>query len=1326
MKTKSEAVELVFAAISQMRKKANAEVVSIAWASLHNKLLQISDRRFKITDYGTRDLAGFFTMLAPDIRAFRGDGGWIIETAQSQETIDHYPESKPISPVAAVPASRSKLPSPTGRVREDLWQSIMDYASDRTYVWDGELGRARVGHPGEHAQQMPTLTATELGEWRQAFLDAHINDIGKDDLSNARRWQKLGLSTQNLPVPLQQPWNREVSRRVKQRLKAFFSTLENGDRSEPEQSQQLSQSGTNSASRSPDEEVEAARNRGDSFSVGELYAQRLMNAQPTTLDMLLAKITAAWGGNKGFAIDPASLSDLSEQMQSFAASNLSTALVNALRQLDKVGVDWPDSVRDLTYRLRLEISDIYGVNERSPLENCRAALAHLGDLMSESVAAVEGFLRTTPATAKAASIELLKRAHRLQSMLVLAERQFLRDLEVLIGPAFRKLCEAYERHDDLEVIRRAPEFIENLKAHRPDTSDPRLRSEVWRSLVQPVLDHLSIVVEDATNRGEVALAPALALRNPSTKADLRLTKSEIHLSFSLTNQGKGHANDVSLKRADTNSNVKLLLVEPHGPFDVPPNSEQLIRLCMVLDAPYENLDLPIEWVCQTTAGKQALVADRILVSQQVTEPDWDALLSNPPYGLNPIKRPERLYGRDSLLRQLTLAAMAGTSTFVWGQKRIGKTSLLQVLAAELSERQDTAPILLRMGELVSLHEGQLARLIAQRLAAKCKVKIAIPEEAEFGAGLSRLISFTEDLAGANPNQKLVVIIDEFDDLDAAFYTGERGKQFVKALRSVSEVGLTFFFVGSERMETIYSRHQADLNKWTNIRLDRIDSRKDCKALVVEPVTGVIEFSSEAVDFITDYTAGNPFYINNFCYQVFERCLQEHRTFVDESDTYAVRQQLLRSLGATNFSHLWEDNPVLNHQEKRRDSAENCIALTCIASLGGRYEAMDDLMEVQESLQLAPEDRATIGVLRHACERLLKRGVLEARKNNDGYGLKLRIFNEWLGENASAKLLPIWTEFLAGERDAVEGEGTISAEFDTLESSLFPIAEDDMLAVAQRLVYCGRQKDVAEIRAWLRQFDDDGRIEIAFLLLKRISEIGFINEGTKALGLQKLEEMINGHRLKIGGGGWQIERGRRNNLAIGYLDSDHKSGGAVARDVQKSLRPGKCSSATDLDAWMHSHIETDAMVAIVDDFAGTGGTLTKGMRKFKEKIKPENWERYLVEGRISLYVMFAFPEAMEAVRAEFPGVDVVAATVFGDELRACDDASDIFIDDGERRFAKQILQQIGRELSPSAPLGHGDMGALVVFNNTTPNNTLPIFWSTGTVGERPWKALFPRA
>ncbi|KQP02768.1 hypothetical protein ASF45_16000 [Pseudorhodoferax sp. Leaf265] len=602
--------------------------------------------------------------------------------------------------------------------------------------------------------------------------------------------------------------------------------------------------------------------------------------------------------------------------------------------------------------------------------------------------------------------------------------------------------------------------------------------------------------------------------------------------------------------------------------------------------------------------------------------------------------------------------------------------------------------------------------------------IQVPTESEFGAGISLLVPFVEQLSATQPTQKFVVIIDEFDDLDAAFYTGERGRQFIKGLRSASEAGLTFFFIGSERMDAIFSRHQADLNKWTNVRLDRIDSAADCRNLIEAPVGGAIEFDPEAIEFITGYTSGNPFFINNFCYQIFDRCLQEHRTFVDANDTSAIRQQLLRSLGATNFSHFWEDNPVLDATQKRQDAAENCIALSCISALGGRYEGIDELLEAQESLPIDAQDRAQGSVLRRACARLLQRGVLEQRKDGDGLVVGLQIFREWLGENARAQLLPIWCNLLEAERAARPGEDELPASEDTADTG-FPISEDDMLIVAQRLIYCGRQKDVAEIKSWLRQFDDDSRIEIAFLLLQRMADKGFINEGMRGVQLEKVEQMILARRNGVGHGIWKIVKGRRDNLAIGYLDAEHKSGATMARELKSRVLPGKCVPAAELGQWMRTHLEADAMVAIVDDFSGTGETMLKGLRKFKAAVGAETWGRYAGEGRIAVFIMFSFPEALGAMRCEFPDIDIHSATVFGDELRSCNDQAGIFPTEDERAFAQDVVQQIGRELVPSSPLGHGAMGALVIFHNTVPNNTLPIFWSGGSVQERPWKPLFPR-
>ena len=1339
MKGREEALELVEAAFIQAQRKQGSSATSMALSVLNNRMLQMTARRFNPQAFGAKDLKAFVTLLNPTFR-LRGEAPqlaveWSAPAAVSgaaqpaRRTSVSSPrvESRNtamtgnVQPVDAPPAVQV---AESGRIRKDLWQAIMDYSSGRAYVWDASVGLARVALAQDLAPRMPTLSSIELDQWRVTFIEANRASLQGAKLVSAQRWQEQRLPTNYLPFELQQAWNRELTLRVRQRLQEFFANEPTGE---------AVAEGPNGASRDEamreafEMEVSAAKDRGDMFSVGALSAQRISDAAPDALDELLAKVTGAWASTRGVAVDAQSLQELSERMGAFAAPNLASAFVNALAHVYDLDVNLPHGASDFAFKLREEIRTMYGVDRKSPVENCRAAVAVLDHAIEEARSAVERFVRTTPSSAKVASIDVLKHAHRLQPLVVAAERQFLRDLDILIGPSFRKICEAYERNDSVDVLRRAPEFLQTLRMQSPGVADPRHRSRIWLALVRPVVKHVGALLDDATSRGEVALAPALALRNPKTKADLSSPGATIVLAFSLLNRGQGHAYDVSLRQAGEASGNHLTLIEPTGPFDVPPGGEQLVRLRLSLKAPVSELDFPIEWICQTSSAKEAVTADTLHVSQQVNEPDWHSVLLNAPYSLNPIREPGRLYGRESSLHKLRLAAMAGASTFVWGQKRIGKTSLLQVLAAEMAPRSDFTCLLLRMGEIASLHEGQLARLIAQRLVDNADVSIRVPAEAEFGASLSRLIPFVEQLVAAAPRQKYLVIIDEFDDLDASFYTGERGRQFVKALRSISEVGLTFFFVGSERMEAIYGRHQADLNKWRNITLDRIDSRSDCRSLITEPVAGVIEFAPEAIDFITDFTAGNPFYIHNFCYQIFERCLQEHRTFVDDNDTHAVREQLLRALGPTNFSHLWDDNPVLDLQDKRRESAENCVVLTCVAALGGRYEAIDELVELQETLPLSEEDRATATELRRACDRLIRRGVIKHQVTGEGSVIALPIFREWMGANAVTKLLPQWREYKETQRRerqlVLTGSEPLS---EPTEPTTFPIAEDDMLAVAQRLTYCGQQKDVAEIRSWLRQFDDDGRIEMAFQLLQRVTDRGFFNEGAKALGLQQLKQMVQAKRQSLGARSWTIVRERLDNLALGYLDSEHKSGAATTRELQKILRPGKTGPAINLGPWMHAHVDADALVVIADDFAGTGQTLVEGLKKFQAKVEPALWARFIDEKRLAVYVMFAFPEALEAANRAFPGLEVVASTVLGDELRACDEMAGIFASDDERRFAEQVLHQIGRELSPSAPLGHGGMGALVVFHNTTPNNTLPIFWCSGTVGERPWKALFQRA
>ena len=158
-----------------------------------------------------------------------------------------------------------------------------------------------------------------------------------------------------------------------------------------------------------------------------------------------------------------------------------------------------------------------------------------------------------------------------------------------------------------------------------------------------------------------------------------------------------------------------------------------------------------------------------------------------------------------------------------------------------------------------------------------------------------------------------------------------------------------------------------------------------------------------------------------------------------------------------------------------------------------------------------------------------------------------------------------------------------------------------------------------------------------------------------------------------------------------------------------MSPGKCGPASGIPTWVRGHAASDPLVVVVDDFAGTGSTLEKGLERL--------WK--------SDGAMMPDLEAVRRVKEKFAGVEALVMRTFGDEVRAFQPEAGIFADDSDRAYAQDVMLQIGRQLVPQHPLGYGDMEALVSFHNTIPNNTLPVFWSTGSANGHPWKPLFPR-
>ena len=1070
-----------------------------------------------------------------------------------------------------------------------------------------------------------------------------------------------------------------------------------------------------------DEQVQRFRRAGDPLGAGEWAAAKLLFVEGPAIEPIVAELLSAWSSPPGTVRDVESLSDLVQNRSMFSEGDMATALAAVVFRLTQNEKKAPQILGDLAYKLQPSLKDTLKIQESRKRELCPRAAAVFSSARSNLVVAVQSFEATTPATAKEASVNLIRATNRFRKVTIASERPLLSEVQLLVGPEFRKLCEDYQNHRTDGILRRTPALKQHAQSLLERSSD-WLGATAWKEVVEPVAKKVVDLAEQIIASTRTATAPKLRLSSTLFKLDLHRHGQDTALAVRLINEGMGRAKNVRLTLDEPGVPAVITVIDPRPGFDLSGSSEQLLKLSVRVDESRDSLEVPVRWHYETITGRKESQAHRLQLEQQMSQPNWEHLKSDPPYSHNPVQERERLFGRDAVLETLSLNAMAYNSCFVWGQKRIGKTSLLQVLAKELRERPDVACVFLRMGEVKGLHEGQFAHRIAERFGSDLGVP-DVPEEQYFGASMARLIPWVEQLLRNRPGSRLVLIIDEFDDLDPAYYTGERGAQFVKQLRSLSEVGLTFFLAGSERMGEIYARHDHELNKWTNVHLDTIESRADCQELITRPVRNSIEYEAASVDEIVEYCGGNPFYMHLLCFSIFQLCMREQRTFVSMTDVEEAKQRLMRTSGETNFAHFWLDNPTLAEPDHEMLAAECSLVLTLISRAGGSFDSSEDLLRAQGDSDLEAAERLPRSRLDHLVPLLIRRRVL----GRDAAGMcriQLPILRSWLSRQSETVLLPKWKTFRARMAAAEKVDVGADKRATPFVGQYFPISEDDLLTVAQPLTYLGRQVDVARIRTWLSQFDDEIRIELAYMLLRRLVEEGYISDGAYAHKIQMLTEAVREKRRVTGQGAWKEFRGRKDNLAVTYVDGDLKSGGTLTRELRNRLRPGKAGRPDGLSQWLKSHVDEDALLLVADDFAASGESLVKGLKR----LYADNGEiikQYANEGRVLCYSLFGLADALDRLKEEFPDVDVAFMQCFGDEVRALSPEAGIFERDEERAFAEEMLIQVGRELVSQFPLGFGSMGLLVCFHNTIPNNTLPVFWSNGTVAEKPWEPLFPR-
>lgn len=351
------------------------------------------------------------------------------------------------------------------------------------------------------------------------------------------------------------------------------------------------------------------------------------------------------------------------------------------------------------------------------------------------------------------------------------------------------------------------------------------------------------------------------------------------------------------------------------------------------------LKILVEWELPSNT-KEAKEYSTTLELQDLNVP-WDALIKQNPYSIQIIEEKNKLYGRDEILEELQINILSNNieSYKIWGQKRVGKSSIVKTLKSLFTDSENT---LIIYRSILGLRNPNPVRTLNDLGESICseilteienKVKLSAVREQlksipipSFDGSFYPLEKFISQLNRINPNLKFVIIIDEFDRINIDFFkASELGEGFSgsigKALNENKNVG--FILVGSENMQLL-DRQGMNYNSYLEREVDTFKKEtqyNSFKNIVLGPVTPYIHFSEEAIDRIFEKTNGNPYFTNLICKEAFKIACKNRDSFIDIHLAEHAIELIVKSSQKSHFEHFWGDGLTEDSDIQRERTAD---------------------------------------------------------------------------------------------------------------------------------------------------------------------------------------------------------------------------------------------------------------------------------------------------------------------------------------------------------------------------------------------------------------------
>lgn len=451
----------------------------------------------------------------------------------------------------------------------------------------------------------------------------------------------------------------------------------------------------------------------------------------------------------------------------------------------------------------------------------------------------------------------------------------------------------------------------------------------------PVAEYLFNLLKVNSNTA-IERAAQIKIETTNRKYNFSNTERlEQEIFFIVSNDGEGLAKNTSIS-----SLSKSFHFEPLNVGILMPGEKRDISVVSSIkfDSEFKpKLEIQFQW--EEVSGKQSFSECSVEFQVQKSEIPWEELKKLNPFSNSIIDSAEKLFGREEIIDELKSNILSENieSYKLWGQKRVGKSSIVKTLKSILDVEEKIIIVYRSSGGLRNIDPLKTLNSLGESLCTEVyeeldrKVKdtslrerlrgVKVPN---FNGSLFPLENYIKQLRRIDNSLKFIFILDEFDRINEEFFLpGNLGETLSlsigKGLNENKYIG--FILVGSENMHLL-DRQGINYNSYQEKEVDTFHKQREYKSfvqIVNGPVTPYLNYSDEAIEKIYYASNGNPYFANLICANIFKNAYK----FKDnEIDTHSVNEAIsiiTDSFQKNHFEHFWIDGIMeeINIKKERK-------------------------------------------------------------------------------------------------------------------------------------------------------------------------------------------------------------------------------------------------------------------------------------------------------------------------------------------------------------------------------------------------------------------------